>query len=496
MAEKDFGNSRTFTIHVPQEGAYYCGMWMMPTTFADGSHAQYKVSINGSHVGAVTPKKDGWQSVSIDDCPRVNLKKGDNVLTVTSSGCDIPEVGRVKVGNAYSDVQFDTDCYDAYLDKARRTATDTANAIGSDYIVANQANVNVYSTNDNNTLLVDTELPLKYSFYKVYSFNEGQEVYISTASAMPHAVDMFYVGKEKTLTPINGARTVEPYSSISGSSTINMDKFISFYEPASSDEMQGLSWKRISTDERNGKPYTDFSVLIPKKGYYMIKLRSLYDETLGTADVSIYATKKASSPNFSPLPVPVELGTFKDVPIYYSRADIAIPSNIENLAVMTRTGNGGDPMLFIEGNAGKRIVGYNDDADADNKNTYSLSSLDSYIEQVYKVGTSDVHIVNTSSLSPETTCHVVYGFKSDLATLPQKQKTARQSDVCAIEPSSLQDVADANGWKRVEVFDGKGKKVFANNSSNASLTTLPSGLYIVKVLLENGKFNVYKINIK
>lgn len=495
LAGGDIGNTRTFSINVPQEGAYYCGIWLMPTSFADGRHAQYEVSINGSNVGTITPEKEGWQSIGIDDCPRVNLKKGNNILAVTSNGYEIPEAECVKVGNAYSDVQFDADDYDTYLYKARCTATETNKATISDNVGENQTDVHVYSANDNNTLIVDTELPLKYSFYKVYSFNKGQSVYISTTSALPHAVDIFYIGKEKTLTPINGARVIESYSSMGASTTINKDKFIFLYEHASSDEMQGLSWKRISTDEKESKPYSDFSLLIPKSGYYMIKLRSLHDEVLGTADISIYATKKASSSNLSPLPIPMELGTFKEVPIYYSRADLAIPSNIENLAIMTRAGNDGDPMLFVEGNAGKRIVGYNDDVDADDRNEFSLSSLDSYIEQIYKINTSDIHIVNTSSLSPETTCHVVYGFKSDLAALQQKQKLAKLSDICDIEPNCLQDIADANGWERVELFNGNGKKIFVNNSGNTSFPSLPSGFYIVKVLLENGKFNIYKINI-
>lgn len=495
MAAGDNGNSRTFTLRVPHDGSYCCGMWMMPATFSDGSRAKYDVSLNGSSVGSITPQKDGWQSVGMDDGQLLSLKKGDNVLTITSSGGDVPEVECIRLGGTCSDVQFDAEDYEAYIDKAKRMAAETAYGNTPDNHYVSSSDISVCSDNDGNTLLVDTEIPLKYSFYKVYSFDEGQSVHLSTASAMPHAVDVFYVGKEKTPTPITGIQNADTYSFTDGSQPFNKDKFTLLHEPASSDEMQGLSWKRISTDEK-GEPYTDFFIMIPKSGYYMIKLRSLYDEALGTADISIYATKKASSPNFSPLPVYVELGTFKDAPIYYSRADFVIPSNVEELAVMTRSEEDGDPMLFVEGNAGRRIVGYNDDADADYKNTYSLGSLDSYIEQVYKVATSDVHIVNTSSLSPETKCRVVYGFKSDLVSVSQKQKMAALSGVCGIEPSSLKDVVDANGWKRVEVFDVNGKKVFANNSGTVSLPSLPSGFYIVKVLLEDGKFNIYKINIK
>lgn len=479
-------NAIDFTVKTPQKGTYYCNFWMLPTTYANDSCASYDVLLNNRQIGTLSAKQGGWQSLCLDGKPCISLEKGDNVLSVVGRGCDVPEVQQVKLAESHEAARINSEPYDCYLDRAKHGADES-----SLYNV--DGNVALLSTNGDNILIANKEVPLKYSFYKIFELKEGQAISVYTISQDKHSVDVFYLGKKHTL--LQASLETQSVANVSTiiSGPIRPDYKL-LYVKASTDEMQGLSWKRNSTDE-DGKQETSLIIDIPKSGYYMVKLRSSEPFHLGTADVQ-FGRCEAGSNSFT---VWQDAGLFTDVPMYYSNVSCVIPSNVQDISVITDSEGKKDcdPMLFVEGNAGHRIVGYSDDASSNERTVYGLSPLDACLGQIYKVSTTDVHVSSYSSLLPESTCEVRCGLNSELEEAPAPMRAALNMGECAMDEIQKNDFAECE-WRSLSVYDSTGKQVMSigQNRPSDGLDILPKGLYIVKATLSNGGYKVYKVNVK
>ena len=466
-------NARTFVVNTSGDGMYYCNFWMQPTSFPDGSCAEYDVLVNGVHSGRISPHKGGWQAIGVDGMPRLSLKKGDNTVAVVAGNFEVPNVERVCIGATMDAAHIDTSEYEDYLRRARMSE-ETPHA-GED------SEASFHTTSDNGSLLIDQEMPLRHSFYRILSLEEGQQLRVVTSCQLPCSVDVFYLGGKYS------------FGSVSAFSNDKMSfgEAKLLYIPATTDEMQGLSWKR---KRFRGEPSTDFCVDIPKSGYYMLKWRSENNDVLSTAIVTLFASDTVSGGMQT-------IGYYEDAALSYSGVSCAIPANIPDYVVMTKgeSADGYDPMLFVEGNAGGRIVGFSDDCNSAAKKEFGLSFRDAFVEQTYKIKTSKVHVSNYSSSRPETTCHVVCGLRTDmLPDLPVASKSARRNESDMMETEGLDALRAANNWKQLTIYDTSGKKVMSTSDGDTHSVQdrLNTGLYIVKATLGDGRFNIYKINIK
>lgn len=95
-----------------------------------------------------------------------------------------------------------------------------------------------------------------------------------------------------------------------------IDDFKIKYEISSSAEMQGLTWKRTRT---LGEIPFEFTVDIPQSGYYMLKLRSKYNDALCTAIVDL-SVKGADSDEWK------SIGHYVDAILSYSYEDCVVPA--------------------------------------------------------------------------------------------------------------------------------------------------------------------------
>lgn len=474
-------NERTFSVNVKQKGLYYCNFWMLVPSFSDGRNAIYEVLVNGNYAGKISTSNGGWQSVCIDQDSRISLEKGDNAISVIAKGCEVPMIERISIGDNYQSAYIDSYDYKDYLEKAKMTQ-DMNEEVGQ------EADASLCVENESNMLLVDRMLPLNYSFYKIIYLSEGQLLRIKTHCKMSHSVDVFYIGQKIPVPHL----TQNPTTSELQQDIVNNDRFKLVYRKASSEEMQGLAWKRNSFPNMD---YTDFFIKIPKSGLYMVKTRRNGICNSITATISMMASDKLTGEM-------EDLGTYKDIPIGYSGTKCIIPANVSDFVVMTKREqvDGCDPMLFVEGNAGNRIVGFSDDSGYGVDKEFGISYADAYIEQKYKVKTSDVHIVNCWSLTPETSCRVICGIKMELLQeLASPKKSAKNNSFLSIQQiEELIDNCCDNNWRQIIVYDASGKTIFSAKDSKKQflIKSLKSGLYILKVVFDNGDYNVYKITIK
>ena len=336
-----------------------------------------------------------------------------------------------------------------------------------------------------------THVPLKYSFYRTFSFTKGQEIFITSTSRIAHKIDMVYYGKQ-ILFPANS-----PQEGLFPTIPIGDMKPRFFYTPATSEEMQGLNWGHLSEKALNNpnNQIATLKVTIPKTGMYLIKLRSAGNGMLSVADLNVNG-------NYF----------YENAPIYFSNCKCEIPADGHEYATMTNCNTPGtdDPMLFIEGNDAENVVGFNDDGPYAKLNQYNLSNRDSYISQRYFVETTGIHVSNYSSFKPESNCNILARVRSDANVsaflAPAQAKQNSTTDVSKIERDSqlsitpypvnlMSDITISSGKKisKVEVYDMSGIKLSSVNvnalSATLSLSSLNiknGGVYAFSVTYENG----------
>lgn len=161
-------NYKNFVVQVPVSGRYYCNFWLQPADCGNGSFTAYRVSVNDVFAGEIMPECAGWQTISMNEVPSLMLDAGVNIISVSCPSPEIPDVETVWLSN--DAVTGTSASYEAYVEKAKQGIGDSPQG-------------DLYSDRS----FTGGILLLKYSFNKLYSFEEGQEVSFSSSSATPHA---------------------------------------------------------------------------------------------------------------------------------------------------------------------------------------------------------------------------------------------------------------------------------------------------------------------
>lgn len=512
-------NFRNFEIEVNESGNYYAQFWLQPAKYANGSYTTFKVYVNDELVGTIKPTKGNWQSASIDKKSTLKLNSGNNVISIATNAPEFPDVESVRLSKNAGVAAFSSKAYDSYLESATKSKG-IPKIESYEETDATTFGATPYSAG----MTVRQNIPLKYSFYKTFSFTAGQEIFITSSSHVEHAIDIFYYGKQKTMQ--SDTTHLRPYiptkTSVSQYSTINPPyiidstilkpmrpvKFVTLYTPATSEEIQGLNWKGVSEKAVNSSNIyvATIRLTIPKSGIYMIKLRSANDRVLSIADLNVNG-----------------LYYYENVPIYYARIDCVMPADGNSYAALTMCNNQGidDPLLFVEGSVGGRIVGYNDDAPSQIKQYFDLDAWDSYLRQVYRVKTTSLHVSSYSSSKPESKCIVMGGIseeaeasgKSMISPRTKTNETIERSNIknentILISPKSPEILSSINISSQekinaIQVYNMSGVKT-ATYTVNDNRTTIPlselninsSGLYIFSIETEDGYTSQQKVSVR
>lgn len=423
-------NFKSFEVEASEAGAYYTEFWLLPSKYANNSYSSFMIYVNDNYIGTITPTVGNWQAVRVDGHETIDLSEGTNVITIATQAPEFPEVETLKAALNDADATFSSDAYEEYLEDA---------AAGVTYDIPEDDGMTVYASDAAGVLPAHfSNVPLNYTFYKTFSFTKDQEIFITTSSTALHKIDVVYYGSEPKnsgligptnpiITPINpGVINPTSLNPLAESSVIIRPhvKFRVLYTPATSEEMQGLSWVFPSQKTLNSSmQIATARVKIPKSGQYLVRVRHAVNGGSALADVNVNGAYY-----------------YENTPITLSHKSCVIPADGNYYATFTCCNNFGtdDPYLFIHGGGCDKIVGFNDDAPSAKREQYNLSAWDSYISQKYLMKTSGISVSNYSSSKPVSRCNIVAGISNGVAQSIAKAR-AKGSNTAGVSGLSITD---------------------------------------------------------
>ena len=185
-------NFKNFEVETPDDGSYYVNFWLLPAKYADDNYTSFYVYVNNVFAGTINPSFGNWQSAGMDSNDALDLQKGLNVISIATKAPESPDVETIKVAKNNTDVVFQSDAYNEYLDAAIAGNDNEIFEVDNEMTTLSANSVNAAG------IAFFTNVPLRYSFYKTFSFTENQEIFITSSSVMGHFIDVIYYAKSKS----------------------------------------------------------------------------------------------------------------------------------------------------------------------------------------------------------------------------------------------------------------------------------------------------------
>lgn len=426
-------NFKSFEVEASEAGSYYTEFWILPTKYANNCFSTFIIYVNENYIGTINPTVGNWQAVRVDGHETFDLSEGTNVITIATLAPEFPEVETIKAALNDADASFSSEAYEEYLEDA---------AAGVTYDIPEENGLAAYASDATAVGPAHfSNVPLNYTFYKTFSFTQGQEIFITTSSKDSHKIDFVYYGSEPKFIYNPGiVRPIDPIITPINPGVINLASSNSAvvnpgitqpyvklslpYTRATSEEMQGLSWVFSSEKTLNSSMQVATArVTIPKSGQYLVRVRHSVNGGSALADVNVNGAYY-----------------YENTPIALSYAACTIPADGNSYATFTCCNNFGidDPYLFIHGGNCDKIVGFNDDAPSAKREQYNISAWDSYISQKYFMNTSGLSVSNYSSSKPKSRCNIVARVSEGAAQSVAKSR-AKGSNIAGVSELSIKD---------------------------------------------------------
>lgn len=454
-------NFKVYEVDAPEKSNYDAEFWLCPSLHRDGQYTSYIVLCNGIPIGTVTPTQGNWQVASMTHGVQMPLSKGSNIIAIGALKPEIPNIEAINFSTGGRKQAISSDAYDNYVERARN-ANDTYPPM--------RANIPTVSPNLFNELNF-SDVPLQYSFYATYTFDEGDEIDIKSQSPMPHNIDVTYLGQyimETVPVPGSGVITGALQPVWYGSSQL---------------ESQGLSWRGpseigLTSYQQEAKVH----MRVTKDGVYLVRLRCMGNGELGLADLNVNDSIYTNG-----------------VPISYNSIPVVIPDSISYTCSATTSFPSRDKaILFVQGAAGERIVGVSNIL---NNNIFLLAPAS--VSESYFIPTTAIDVISSTSLNPESTCNVKISRDDDFVISPPQM--VRANDAAEILPITISDenlvqlkgtlhkggditVLSCEPVSRVSAYDLAGRLIGTvsahENEVNVPLSTLNinmPGVYLIQV---------------
>ncbi len=472
-------NLKSFVVEASETGNYHIGLWFMPAKLPNNKFTTFKVFVNDSYAGSVTPSIGNWQFAQLDGNESIVLQEGSNIVSIATEAPEFPSVESIKISQNNSDVFISSFAYDEYIDEIANNLTYTTSA--EEEVSMKSAGVTYY-----------TNVPLRYTFYRVFSFTKDEEVFITSSSKSEHVIDMVLRGTPYKYKPSESASTLPDQQWINPA--IADLKPIVFYTPATSEEMQGLNWRNLSEKVINSSTQAaTIKLTIPVTGVYLIRLRTKENGTQGIADLNVNGKYY-----------------YEDCPISFTAVDCVIPADGNEYATMTNCASSDtdNPIIFIHGAGADRVVGFNDDGPEAKLSQYNLSSNDAYISQKYFMPTERISVSNYSSQNPVSKCNIlarVEQQESSQAITQMMPKANCSTEIKKRSKSDIINIANIIGHDNnlsvsadinilsVSAFNILGKRIgYISADGNkmeipiSSLNISQTGIYVIQVETSNG----------
>lgn len=491
-------NFKNFTVEALNTGAYHTEFWLLPTKFANNSYSKFMVYVNGDFIGIINPTKGNWQAARIKENETLNLAKGTNVITIATLAPEFPEVETIIVATNSTDATLSSEAYEEFLNNA---------TAGITFEVPEEDGIAMVADNSTGSGLAHfSNVPLNYTFYKNFSFTQGQDIFITSSSSDSHKIDVIYYGSDLEIVykPIFNNQPISNSAHAIPDTVLTFGKYQYPYTPATSEEMQGLSWVFPSQKALNSPiQMATAKLTIPKTGKYLVRVRHAVSGCSAVADVNVNGAYY-----------------YENIPITLSYMDCQIPANGNVYATMTCCNNFGidNPYLFIHGAKSDRIVGFNDDGPDEKIKQFNLSKQDSYISQKYFIKTSGISVSNYSSSNPISRCNIIARVLEDSAESVAKVRAETSNNTTEIPTHSILDESiliigpeNINGniiisakekIQRVSLYELDGNRIGSINVEGSTanipasaLNMTQSGIYVVIVETGNGT-NYKKVAVK
>lgn len=396
-------NYKTFCVEAPAERDYFTQFWLLPARYADNTYTPFYIYVNGEYADCINVSSGNWQVAEPAGDGRLHLVEGTNFVSVATRAPEAPDVETVKVAEYFQDAAISSLAYDDYLARAKKSS-----------------NTNTVAESVKSSYQNYEKVHLLYSFYQRYYMPKNRILIIETSSKVPHDVDVFFYGYSYIKIPeLESPLIIYPMTV----DTSREKKYISdsiaiakLKYSTNTEKMQGYNWKGVSEkSNKTGLQTIKLQMSAPEDGHYFIRFRTRANEQAGVVDVSINGKY-----------------FFDSVAVNYVYRDVKFPADnsIYSAYTITKESNHIDPILFIHGNDGDRVVGFNDD---DQSEYPGENKYDSYIEQTYHVPTTRISMSNMGSLIPDTIFSTLIAGSAD--TYSRRQRKVTTAAVASPEES-------------------------------------------------------------
>lgn len=426
-----------FEIDVEDPGSYYTSFWILPIRINDSQFAVYEVFLDGEKIGSITPERHGWQAISMDRKATVELSAGKHYIHVGVPYYIPLNVERIYFAKKLIDASEVCADYESFFS--------TCNA--SDYY---DFMAEVQADDYRKLLMGDIPgCPLLYTFSTFVELKKKTVFNIRSMSKIPHCVDVVFWGKSR-VSGINPPirPLVEPGEIGTGGL---------LFDYATSEQKAGLTWTAGCAESKQSllNPFvTDFKIVVPEDGKYLLRVRSLYPGGRGSADIE-FSSKELS-------------GEWKEVPITNSFTNVFFPPNYSNVAY-TEVANQevDEPIMFFQLYNGDRIMDY----------SYSHTKTDEmYFPEIgkndavifdkswdYPVGVISVNSFISGKPESEYTLHYYSGNGAGTIQEYIRAKKVAEEKKVSLEDSQMAAWIDGENLTiryeeagRIEIYDIKG----------------------------------------
>lgn len=477
------------TILIPEEGYYEIRAWICPPLTSSGL-TSYCVTMDEEEIGCLSPQTSGWQWLGLEQ-GSIYLRKGKKSIKVFSSVDPTPLTEKIEAIRYDDDAKNSPLLFDAYLEKA---IANTESYYTSKY----SSPVRVLQRSAGSQGQIYFSLPVRYSFYKIIHCETGERLLVTSSSEVEHDIDAIYYGASIPTSMGDDSEPARLRYNTSGLDIDTMPVKIQVTRILPTDaQNQGLNWKAISEPSPSGN-YQDacLDIKAPYEGYYVVKGRTRGNGDLNVADIEINGL------------------LFSDCPIAYTSVPSSIPADgnmYSSMTIAEEQSDPCDPILWIHGADGDRIVACNDDASSSQRARYPIGSRDGCVEVSYSIPPTAVEVSGYSSLNPEGSCTLLEGMANPseidslIALAPFVAVECRTNEAAPSKPKGsllTNELSEPEtGPLFIKIYAPSGACLTSSHCDGAGQLAekitdahLPSGFYILCLETRNG-FRSHKLHI-
>ena len=387
-------NYQNFEVQATTAGTHYADFWLCPAHSAKDGYTKYGVYVNGELIGTITPDKSGWQAIRLDGDASIQLKNGQNIISVATKAPKIPYVERICIADNKEDANIDHTAYDEFFANAKLgIITEPKQSYEMPLSFASNA-TNAAS------MVMRTSQTLRYTAMKYIYFVKDDIASITFTSEVPHISDAVLAGYGAIKIPYedtsNNAEFPQSISSNGGIGGIGGGD-IEYVDPnkfwimhAESEDMQQYNYHKES-QARKGHQESTIKFVVPETGYYLVRVTTTANDIVSVADIDV------SDGDY-----------YEPEPISCTKFDCVIPADGNEYLSFTNCYDqeNDDPIIYVHGQNGN-IVGFDDDCAGKWRSRYDLCNHDAAIVQQYKQATTAISVSSYSTDNPVSKCTVL-----------------------------------------------------------------------------------------